>query len=266
MGQMKNSPLIEAIFELRWGETAPGQFSISMEEQEFLPGRFQQQIKQSGYSYFERPVDPTLPAGLKLPHKVNHRFRRAKDTWPCFQIGLGIFTANQLGNLALKEEGIDRDDYDWDTFLPVILSGIASLDQSLSGGVSGLGNAVVMLNYQDGFVLGDGESYLQFLQDKLRTSFRLPDQFMSSSNLTPDSTGFNINLTNQTLSPDGELLISISSGMVKDKRAVLMNTICTSRLQIGADTITMIRDWADKAHTIQRHTFDTLITPAAYGI
>jgi hypothetical protein len=74
MSKIENSPLIEAMFELRWGEKQPGNFKFNRDEMDLLPGVFSQAIKQTGYGVTERlPKVPDIPAIPK------NRFRKAPN-------------------------------------------------------------------------------------------------------------------------------------------------------------------------------------------
>ena len=103
MPQLSQAPLIEAIFEIRWGSPQPAKggmvnWNFDDEDTSFFVGQFHGVAKARGYSTVERPN----PTGLSIPHVVTHRFRPKPNVWPCYQIGLGIATVNQI-----------NDGYEW---------------------------------------------------------------------------------------------------------------------------------------------------------
>jgi len=184
MGKIQNSPLVEAIFELRWGERQKDRFEFQKEETDFFPGIFSQTIKNKGFIYSEQPNSEG--ANLMLPYVVKHRFRMAENTWPCIQIGLGIFTVNQVGNVSVASA--DKDDYDWETFKPQIKSGLKSLDESYPMGLGGVLNPRAILRYQDAFILSKGETLESFVNNKMKTSIKVSDSFTSHSDIGIDKT------------------------------------------------------------------------------
>ena len=180
MGKIPNSPLIEAIFELKWGEKQPGHFEYSKEEKDFFPGVFYDAIKKEEFSYSEHVGRPEEQ--LNLPFQVAHRFRKSEGQWPCYQIGLGIFTANQIGNMSVGPDGIDY--YDWDDFKPTILKGLSALESAIGNGISGLTNPRIGLKYQDGFILEDGETIESFISKKLKTNIDISSEFLSNDKIS----------------------------------------------------------------------------------
>ena len=99
MSVLENAPLIEAIFELRWGELSPGNFSYTDEESSMLPLHISIAASKHGFDFIETQSNPPFP------FFVTHRFRKSENSWPCIQLGTGIFTVNQV-----------NDNYNWEEF------------------------------------------------------------------------------------------------------------------------------------------------------
>lgn len=80
---LKNKPLVEAIFELRWDlqEPVPG---IKIDPHyKLLIGRLYDKLNDE-YPYHEQLPIAAMPDEI-LGHVVQHRFRRNKDEWPLIQ-------------------------------------------------------------------------------------------------------------------------------------------------------------------------------------
>ena len=87
---LKNKPLVEAIFELKWEleEPTPG---IKVDKHyKILIGSLYEKIK-SDYPYIEQLATSSMPDEIS-GYIVQHRFRKEENGWPLVQIGPGIVT------------------------------------------------------------------------------------------------------------------------------------------------------------------------------
>ena len=178
----KPPPLIEAIFEIRWGNiqrTEAGDIEIQFQDEEktLLPGLFKSLAKD--HFPFYRKVNDGLP--MDLPHVVRHQYWTHENTWPCIQLGLGILTANFGNNLGSTDGG-----YAWDTFKETCLQSLKLLDQcyrnlSIINELSELPAIGVELRYQDGFLLAENESDNEFISKRAQITFELPEEFLKSN-------------------------------------------------------------------------------------
>lgn len=257
MGTIPNPPLIEAIFELRWGQTAPGQFKFTQDESDFFPGIFYQSIKQKGFVHSD-PIASGVDQ-FALPFYAKHRFRKAAGKWPCFQIGLGVFTANQIGKMG-REDSYNSPAYDWDDFREVIKIGIDSLISSYPSGTAGFTKPTVILRYQDGFYLEDNliDSYVNtHFQEKIKLGKFFSD--LKSSNVNENLENINLTFVYDTNKPKGKVNISVVSGSIGSKPSIVVETSVVSDLnssQIGVD---YLMSWCEQAHDLQRDCFNSLI-------
>jgi uncharacterized protein (TIGR04255 family) len=255
MGKIQNSPLIEAIFELRWGEIQKGRFQYKKDETDFFPGIFSQSVKEIGFEFSEQV---NYEQGkLSLPYEVKHRFRKSENTWPCFQIGLGVFTANQLGNLSL--DAPEEDEYDWDDFKPVIESGLNALDQSYPSGIKSLIHPQAVLRYQDAFILDSNESLESFVSNKIKAEIHISNVFTDQPNISDNSKNIRLEFVYETSRPEGIITITVSSAQINGKRGVVIETTVASDIADESRSLGDLIDWCEEAHDLQRHTFETLI-------
>lgn len=253
MSVLQNAPLIEAIFELRWGrlldETGGRQsFVFDDNDADFFVGEFHRAMREHGCSVVERPNPP----GLLIPHLVTHRFRRAADTWPCYQIGLGLFTVNQI-----------NEGYDWPDFRQAIVDGLAALDHGHPDRLQGLPGYWVQLRYRDAFQLSPSESAIDFLCKKMTMHFQVPEAFTAhaairETSLTPSRLAFEI----EAGEPESSLVVELQQGVFDGKAGFVMDTAVRSTIpHCPAFEPTALLAWLDQAHRLQSHAFKTLIAP-----
>lgn len=243
MSRLSQAPLIEAIFEVRWGsfvQKDPKTVTFDCpEDQTFFPGRFSASASQQGFTFVEKIND------APLPHVIQHRFRKEPNTWPCYQIGMGVFTVNQL-----------NEGYDWESYKEDILTGVKLLRQSSEKEII---PQYVELRYQDAFPLEKSETPTEFLANKLNFGFNPPEDFLGSQYLTGKPKGHHIAFHIDTVLPKGALIFVLQEAIVNGKPGFVMDTMMRSPSQRLGKTL---ETWLEQAHDTQRHAFRTLIKPA----
>lgn len=238
---------------MRWGGVpAPKKdgkqeisFAFPADEADMLPGQFQAELRTMGFNTVERPNQMQ-----QMPHVVMHRFREAPNKWPCYQLGLGLFTANQV-----------NDGYKWETFEDTVFKGLTALEMVHGTGLSGLQNLGIELRYQDGFVLADGETHASFLDQKLNINFGVSNDFAD-----PNKFGGGVDIQklvfkSETKKPLGIIIVTLDPGFINGKSGFIMNTIVRSPVEDQEHLLAGIKTWLNEAHEIQRHAFATLIDP-----
>lgn len=252
MSTLSKAPLIEAIVEVRWGihkfdPNKSVEISFPSEDIDFFPGQFHSIAKEQGFSFVEN-INPETPP---LPHLVKYRFRREQNTWPCYQIGVGVFTINQI-----------NEGYDWETFKKDILVGLDMLDKGHPLGLKKLPFIYIEIRYQDGFMFTEGENSSQFLQNKLNIGFTPIENFLKSPNLEESVRGAHLTFSIETKIPKGLLIINLVEGLINGRPGIVMNTVVRSdkKSEIIFKT-DLLEVWLENAHSIQKHVFSTLIDP-----
>ena len=108
MSKLKNAPLVEVIFEIKWGKTTQKEHELliefTQEEQSLMPGKFQLHAENVGFSFLE-----VLKNQPPLPHLVKYRYREKPGSYPLYQLGNGVFAINQTDFEDYK--------YDWEWFM-----------------------------------------------------------------------------------------------------------------------------------------------------
>ncbi|MCK5537296.1 MAG: TIGR04255 family protein [Bacteroidales bacterium] len=255
MSKIQNAPLLETILEIRWGEVSPNQFKFTKEEETLLPGLLASTAAQKGYPVQELIQDHPHP----LPHHVTLRLRKEEDTWPCLQSGLGVFTINQLG-----------DGYDWDIFKKDINEGLEIFKSSSEKLIKTLEKSVITLRYQDAFYPEKQEHIDDYLKKHFNISPSLPQKFFDAQqgvegNIQNINMRFEIPLSDNL----GMVTIVITNAVINNNPGLLIETVVTNNLFTASESssfnIPIIMEWLEKAHDIQRHSFNTIIKESAYN-
>ncbi|MBZ0104656.1 MAG: TIGR04255 family protein [Sulfuricella denitrificans] len=260
MTTFASPPLIEAIFELRWGNPTISEgilrrVEFSKEDQQFFIGQFHGVAKSRGFSHVERinQSDADSPVSMALfPHVVSYRFRRAQDTWPCYQIGLGVFTVNQV-----------NEGYEWKQFKAAIIEGLGALDSGHPNKLSGLNPIGVELRYQDGFYFDPGESAIDFLRNKLNINFSTPKGILDLGKSGGQLEGNHLEFSLSLDKPQGVLISDTQQALINGRPGFVMNTIVRSTDEFTPPfEINSLESWLEDAHDIQRAAFDAVINEA----
>ncbi|MHB9074737.1 MAG: TIGR04255 family protein [Desulfobaccales bacterium] len=256
MSILAKAPLIEVIFEIRWGlvkaDSSRGEreYHFPGEETDFFFGQFKMIATSSGFSFIERTTPEIQPS---LPHVVIFRFRRAPSTWPCYQIGLGVFSVNQI-----------NDGYEWERFKLDILNGIEYLNKGYPNGIENLKSVGIELRYRDAFILNENERPVDFLKNKMKLSFDLPDgllnsEYLDNTKITGTRVAFNLDIVN----PIGKLVLDLRQAKINGQPGFVLDTRTRSQ---GNDVPNLIEkdsfsQWLEGVHDIQRLAFKELIDP-----
>lgn len=229
--KLANKPLVEAIFELRWGlDGVPG-MAVDPYYQ-MLIGQLYSAIKGE-YPYWERLPTAEVPEGF-APYAPHHRFRVASDQWPLVQIGPGILTIN------------DTEGYDWDTFSPRCAAVVNTLFSIYPNANDQLRIFEVTLRYIDADNLL-GKTALDFLKE-LKISVNLPPDLFIGGRIDGVNLGAGLSLAFPMLQPKGVFQITYNQGRKNELDALIWETQVLSR---GADAPRQpeeIKVWLKEAH------------------
>ncbi len=251
MPKLSKAPLIEIIFELRWGPGEPGQGPVNLspdrwspEERSYFPAEFRNGARKQGLEYVE-DIGPPIP----IPSVVAHRFRPSEGKWPCLQIGLGLFTVN------LTNEFYDG----WDSFRQAATKGLAVLDGAYPGGLSALPLFHAELRYLDGFPLKE-QAPLDFMRANLQLALDMPDGLLEHNALQGPVESPEVGFMVPVVKPEGKLLLKLQSGMINGEKGLVAHTaIRSTRGALPDQNSEALLRWLDQAHEIQHYFFETLV-------
>lgn len=255
MTTLDNPPLIEAIFVLQWGEVAPRQFVYTQDEQTLFTGKISASASSNGYKITENIQQNQ---GFMMPKLVSHRFRKYKNSYPCFQVGLGIFTINQV-----------KDNYNWSSFKESIKTGLEIYSEAEPNKLNDIKDTLSLsLHYQDAFFPENNISTEEYLKEYFHVNAGLPESFFENTEINRSKIGINMAINVETLNPKGAIVVSIANAIINDQSGLLMDTIVQSKVKDDfngeAVGINEIMAWLEQAHNLQRHSFKNIVKSSVY--
>jgi uncharacterized protein (TIGR04255 family) len=254
--QLPNAPLVEAVFELRWGlKKEPGQPLPLATDPGYpiLAEEFGSDAPQHGF----RVPRKMGPESLLFAYGIGIRFYKKEDQpFPIWQIGPGIFAAN------------DSAAYEWLAFKRLVLDGTELLLSCYPTMKSfSFEPNYLELRYVDSFdssIIGHSD-LLGFLNE--HTSFHLEvPQFLQKKPISKPPTGrleFTYPVTDTR---DTWFGVSIATGQFKNKDTIaLISKVFTKseKLNVGdsnASRLTFVEQWLEKSHAITSPFFKEFVS------
>ena len=248
----ENAPLVEVIFEVFWKihkiEALDGAF-IDPKYAD-LTKSFSNEISKKGYTYIEHLVPSEIPIEYlgKTPHI---RFRQEKDKWPLYQIGPGIFTANNTPPYK-----------GWNEMRKNIFDGLDVLYHSYPLANDLLLPEKISLRYIDGFTASHGMKNINdfisnYINIDLNIGNELVDNFIDDSNKIMPHAEFRFPIKNT----QKNLLLKLAPGKSKNENALILEMNISSTMDESSNiNKAKIKKWADDSHEILRTFFQQLLS------
>ena len=242
---LKNKPLVEAIFEVRWKPQESAQ-EIEYPYYKILIGRIYDRIKDE-YPYHEQLPTATIPDQI-AGYIVQHRFRKGKDKWPLVQIGPGIVTLN------------DTEKYVWEDFekrihqiLDVLFEVYQDAENSLN--INGL-----LLRYIDGVDFNyEEDNVLSFLDKNLKIKIDIYKKLFEETGVDSLPLGFNLMFSFPAAKPKGAVQLKFVRGKRKNTDALIWETHIQSIDNDVPKDREHINTWITDAHTLTDNWFFKMI-------
>lgn len=246
--KLKNAPLAEAIFEIRWSLLMNPTGTIIDPHYQLLVGRIYDRLKLQ-YPFHEPLQAASLPDDV-APYVVRHRFRTAEDEWPLVQIGPGIATLN------------DTEKYQWVDFQNRITGLIEALIESYP---SGLKLSLLMLRYIDAVEFDFRErDVFKFMQKKLKMNVNIDDVLFEKPKLNRLPERWDISFSFKPTVLKGEVGLRFRRGKKKDKEALVWDTVVKLDREGVPQKKEGVVEWANKAHELTHTLFFTMIEGELY--
>jgi len=245
---LKNKPLIEAIFEMRWEleEEKESKFKLDP-HYKLLIGRLYDKLNNQ-YPYHEQLPSTNIP-DIMANYIVQNRFRKAENEWPLIQLGPGIMTVN------------DTEGYIWEDFQKRITQAIDYLYDVYPNSNEDLILNKIMLRYIDA-VNFDFENLdiFSFLKENMNFNLEF-NQKLFEDNVAIEPKPSNINLTFnfKSLEPKGIVYLRFASGKVKESNALIWETVVQSFSEDAPKIHKDIFNWINNAHNLTDNWFFKLI-------
>ena len=241
ISELKNKPLVEALFEIRWTLNGPPGLAVDPNYQ-LLVGQLYSKLKTSFPFHIMLP-SADVPAQF-IPFTPQHQFRVAPDKWPLVQLGSGLLSFH------------DTENYLWDSFFTNCKSTVNAFFDvypSLGTTSSPLQIGEISLRYIDADLLL-GTDPLAFLE-KLKITISLSDKLFDGSTVSKKPSGLGLMFSFPINDPDGILQLSINRGRKGDEDAMVWETQVISRGQDAPQSGAAISEWLNKAHDITHKWF-----------
>ena len=245
---LKNKPLIEAIFELKWLLQEPIEgVNLKIDPHyKLLIGRVYDRVKEE-YPFHEQLTASNIPEEFAA-YVVQHRFRKKEKGWPLNQIGPGIITLNDTSN------------YTWDDFKRRIKLLLDTLFESYPEANTALKINNLLLRYIDAIEFDFSKNEIfAFLKDHMKMNIGIYDKLFENTGINKLSPGFDIRFSFPSTKPKGLINLRFTRGEKNGKDALIWETMVQTDGINSPQKKTDISKWVEKAHTLTDDWFFKII-------
>ena len=255
--ELKNKPLVEAIFELRWElpqphpgvDIDPGYKIVTGvgidPDYKIVIGRMYDRC------HTDYPVHQELPTA-RIPdaiagYIVQHRFRTDENQWPLIQLGPGIITLN------------DTEGYTWEGFEERISTMLGRFLDAHPNSEDLVVNQLV-LRYID-MVDFDykKDNVFDFLRDKMKTGMTLLPSLFEETEVNYRPSELDLRFCFPCSQPIGSVRLRFSVGRLQDRHGVIWETMVqTDEKHVPREKDEIMR-WVMDAHELTDDWFFKLI-------
>ncbi len=248
---LKNKPLIEAIFEIKWSPENSGQSVLDLNTQ-LMFGRLFDRIN-STYPNYEQLSLAAIPE-LMADGIVKHRFKSEKG-WPLVQLGTGILTLN------------DTENYVWEDFKPRIIDVIKNLIEVYPN-KDKFQVQSMLLKYINAIDINSNENIYNFLKDKMKINLSLNNSFFENTSINNNPVHIDLRFAFDCERPKGVINFHIFKGQKLDNTgntitdALIWETIIQSNGNNISDISEIslhLEQWLEEAHDVTHNWFFTLV-------
>lgn len=249
---LKNKPLVESIFELRWNlqEPTPG---IKVDPHyKILIGRIYDKLKDE-YQFHEQLPTASIPDEI-AGYVVQHRFRKDKDKWPLIQIGPGIITVN------------DTEGYVWEHFEKRIIRAVNTLFEAYPVSKNGLNVNNLVLRYIDAVDFNfEKDDIFGFLREHMKITVNLYSNLFESTGVEKLPLGFDWRFSFRSSKPKGAVYLRFVRGKKKESDALIWETMVQSVSEEVPEIPAEMDEWLNNAHDLTDDWFFKLIEGELLG-
>jgi len=242
---LKNKPLREAIFELRWKLEEPEPRIKVDPHYRLLIGSLYEKVKQK-YPFHEQLPTSTMPDEMAA-YIVQHRFRTEENGWPLIQLGPGVLTVNETAG------------YIWDDFKKVISEALDAFYSSYSGIKKNLIIDKLMLRYIDAVDFDFENNAFEFLKEKMKIDVNLYEKLFEDTGISEKPLGFNFIMSFKSTKPIGVMSLRFSRGKKDNVDAIIWETLIHSMGEDAPDIKKEIMTWVNEGHELTHDWFFKII-------
>ena len=243
---LKNKPLIEAIFELRWSLQEQTKGVKIDPHYKLIIGRLYDKLNKE-YFYHEQLPSASMPDEI-AGYVVQHRFRKGKDDWPLIQIGPGVITVN------------DTEKYLWHDFEKRTNNAVSTLYEVYPDSKNNLRFNRSLLRYIDAIKFDfENEDIFGFLKDKMKIEVTLYNKLFDTSKVDSKAFGLDLRFSFALIEPKGVIHLRFVKGEHKGQRALIWETMVEALGANVPQNKSEINEWVKKAHNLTDDWFFKII-------
>lgn len=243
---LKNKPLVEAIFEIRWELQEIAQGIRIDPHYKILIGRMYDRVRDE-YPFHEQLPTATMPDEI-AGYVVQHRFRRGKDEWPLIQIGPGIMTLN------------DTEGYLWEDFEKRIHNMLEALFKAYPDAEDNLKVNWLLLRYIDAVDFNyDEDDIFSFLDRNLKISISIYEELFKETGVGNLPLSFDLRFSFPATDPKGAVHLRFVRGIRRNADALIWETHVQSVGDDAPKDKEEIATWVANAHRLTDDWFFKMI-------
>ena len=237
---LKNSPLIEVIFEMRWELVEIAPMQLVDPNYKLMVGQLFERLKDT-YPYYEQLPASSIPDEAAA-YIVQHRFRKDKDKWPLVQVGPGIVTLNNV------------EQYSWSDFEKRILQLINALFDAYSNTDFELRPSSLLLRYINGVELDGDEDIISFLNQNFRMNVNIDEKIFTKTSVSSLPLGADLRFYFPCDQPKGTVNLRFAQGK-KDSKDSLIWELQMQGAYSAVKSQQEIIQWCVQAHETLEYAF-----------
>lgn len=243
---LKNKPLLEAIFELRWELRQPKPGLKIDPYYKILIGIVYDRVSEE-YPFHEQLPTATMPDEI-ASYIIQHRFRKDKEKWPLVQLGPGIITLN------------DTDGYVWEGFEKRINNVLDTLFEAYPEAEKNLRINRSSLRYIDALDFNyEKEDVFNFLREKMKMNVEIHNKLFEGTGVTKLPLGCDLRFSFSSTKPKGAIHMRFARGKRKDSDAIIWETMVQAHGEDAPKTKKEILSWAKESHSLAHDWFFKII-------
>jgi len=243
---LKNKPLVEAIFEVRWAlkEKEP---KIKVDPHyKILVGSLYDRLKKN-YPYHEQLPTAEMPDEIAA-YITQHRFRVAENKWPLIQVGPGIITANET------------EEYDWSIFEKSIQQAVSVLFDAYPEADQNLNVNSTLLRYIDSVPFDfEKDDILSFLAKQMNTKITLCPELFEGTPVKKEPLALNLVFSFNFEKPKSVIHLRFVRGRKNDVESLFWETMIQSTPEDTPKDPEGICSWVKTVHDITDDWFFKII-------
>jgi uncharacterized protein (TIGR04255 family) len=243
---LKNKPLVEAIFELRWNLESKEGTEIDP-QYKLLIGRIFDKILGDYPDHVSLP-SATIPDEFAA-YVVQHQFRTSDKVWPLVQLGPGIVTLNETQG------------YVWSDFRQRIEKLLAALYQAYPNAENSLKFKQLLMRYIDAVDFDfDHDDIFSFLSSHLKTKAELHQKLFEDTGVQKSPTVLDLTFSFPCSNPKGAASLRLAKGLRNgNKPSLLWETHVHAVTPDVPPDPQSIMHWLDAAHDLTHDWFFKMI-------